>query len=499
VFRTLAARLTATYVFAAIVLVAAAMAAVMALALSHLAAQSRDAIDDVARRTPFEVRYAVAREHSLHAAAKEIVQNLAQRGLLIALIERGRERRGFVVATDATPGADGRPNLYYPARSRNPGGPPFGPPGFAERPPGHGPQAYPFGFIGPLHVEQRWVEIPGGLVRIMPDPAPFDLTVRGFLEAMVPIGLVAVLAAWILGRFITGAALRPLAETTASLYRFGAGDFTPRPVVTTDRNEIGELARAYNAAAAQVTAAFEERRLAEAHMRQFIADAGHELRTPLTVIMGFIDVLRRRSVAEAALKPGETAMPSKIYDTMLAESRRMKALIEKLIVLARLENVREREFETVDLGDVAAHVVSALQALERRPRIALRAEGGAVVRGDAAELHDAVSNLVENALKYAPDSPVEVSVRTEGDSAAVDVVDRGPGIPYDEQEQIFTRFYRGREHGDAEGFGLGLAIAKRAVERSGGTLGLASAPGNGSAFMIRVPLAPRGEAVALAV
>jgi two-component system OmpR family sensor kinase len=184
---------------------------------------------------------------------------------------------------------------------------------------------------------------------------------------------------------------------------------------------------------------------------------------------------------------------------MLAESRRMKALIDKLIVLARLENVREREFETVDLGDVAAHVVAALQALERQPRIALRAEGGALVRGDAAELHDAVSNLVENALKYAPGSPVEVSVRTEGASAAVDVIDRGPGISYDEQEQIFTRFYRGREHGDAEGFGLGLAIAKRAVERSGGTLGLASAPGSGSAFMIRVPLAPRGEAVALAV
>jgi len=361
---------------------------------------------------------------------------------------------------------------------------------------------YPFGLSGYFHTDVRTIEIPHGFVRLGPDPVQFDRTTHDVLLAMIPIGLFAVIAAWLLGRFITGVALRPLVETTASLNRFGAGDFTPHPVVTSDRNEIGQLAKAYNSAAAQVTAAFEERRLAEAHMRQFIADAGHELRTPLTVIMGFIDVLRRRAQSEppAALpKAGESAFSTKIYDTMLAESRRMKALIDKLIVLARLENVDERALETVDLGQVAGQVVAALEALGAGPRIALRADGKAIVRGHESELHDALSNLVENALKYAPGSPVEVRVRSDGAAAVVDVIDRGPGIPINEQQQVFSRFYRGRDHGEAEGFGLGLAIAKRAVERAGGEIVLVSEPGKGSAFTMRMPSATRGEAVALAV
>jgi signal transduction histidine kinase len=184
---------------------------------------------------------------------------------------------------------------------------------------------------------------------------------------------------------------------------------------------------------------------------------------------------------------------------MLDESRRMKALIDKLIVLARLENVHERDLETVDLGQVVGSVVSALQALESRPRIVMQTESGAIVRGYESELHDAVSNLVENALKYAPESPVEIDVRVERDAAVLDVTDRGPGIPRDEHELVFTRFFRGRDRADAEGFGLGLAIARRAVERSGGTIALTSAPGEGSTFTIRIPLAARGEAAALAV
>jgi hypothetical protein len=145
------------------------------------------------------------------------------------------------------------------------------------------------------------------------------------------------------------------------------------PVVATDRNEIGELVRAYNAAA-QVSAAFDERRAAELEMRQFIADAGHELRTPLTVIMGFIDVLRGA--------PAERArdLRRKIYETMLTESRRMKTLIDKLIVLARLGEPARSRLETVDLGQVAGNVVSALQALQASRAIALKSSRRARAR-----------------------------------------------------------------------------------------------------------------------
>ncbi|MBD5605542.1 MAG: HAMP domain-containing histidine kinase [Candidatus Eremiobacteraeota bacterium] len=501
-FRSLATRLTATYVFAAIVLVLIVVAAVTAFSLSMFGIASRTAMEAVARQAPFEARLGIARSGSLHAAAPDIVENLARPGLRVAVFATTGERGVFLAAADSVPGPDGRPRIVTARRgfgfdrSGPPGPPPVGPPPneeFARHADRMRP--YPFGLGGFLHIDPRTVAIPGGTVRIMPDPAPLDETIRAFLLAMIPIGIFAVAAAWLLGRYITGQALRPLVETTASLNRFGAGDFTPRPVVTTDRNESGELAKAYNSAAAQVTAAFEERRVADQHMRQFIADAGHELRTPLTVIMGFIDVLRRR----AGNADPAAATSLKIYDTMLVESRRMKALIDRLIVLARLENVHERELETVDLGEVAGQVVAALQALETQPRIVLRNEAGAIVRGYESELHDAISNLVENALKYAPGSRVDIVVHGERDAAIVDVIDRGPGIPADEHERVFSRFFRGRDRNDAEGFGLGLAIAKRAVERSGGTISLESAPGAGSRFSIRVPRATRGEAVALAV
>jgi signal transduction histidine kinase len=184
---------------------------------------------------------------------------------------------------------------------------------------------------------------------------------------------------------------------------------------------------------------------------------------------------------------------------MLAESRRMKALIDKLIILARLENPQQRELETVDLAQVAGNVATAFQALGSGPRVELRAESDALVRGYETELHDAVSNLVENALKYAPESPVGVRVYGDKETVNVDVTDRGPGIPLEEQTQVFSRFYRGRDRADAEGFGLGLAIARRAVERAGGTLTLWSEPGYGSRFSMCIPRATRGESISVAV
>jgi two-component system OmpR family sensor kinase len=351
---------------------------------------------------------------------------------------------------------------------------------------------YPLGLNGLLRIQPKSVDVPGGRIGIVPDPEPLTRAIDLFWLAMLPTGLFAVISAWLLGRYITVQALRPLVETTESLDRFGAGDFTPRSIMTVERNEIGSLVMAYNRAASQVARALDERKAAEDQMRQFIADAGHELRTPLTVIMGFIDVLRRRAQAD----PGTS---TKIFDTMLEESRRMKALIDKLIVLARLENQPQRELETVDLVELARSVVSSLQTLRPDTPIAFACgDRTALVRGNENELHDAVANIVENAVKYAPDSQVDVRVRGEGDLAVVEVSDSGPGIPLEEQTQVFDRFYRGRDRTDsAEGFGLGLAIAKRAVERAGGAISLWSVPGQGSRFSIKIPRATR-EGAALA-
>ncbi|GAC1301702.1 MAG: hypothetical protein NVSMB19_10140 [Vulcanimicrobiaceae bacterium] len=490
-FRTLATRLTAAYVFAAIVLVVIVVAAVTAFALSVFGLGVRAASASLERQAPEEVRLEVARAGSLEAAAVNIVRRLARPGLHVMLFtERsvagtGIVHRHFLAATGPE-GSDGRAMLLTgdrirstlpgpPAPSLAPGDNPFGKDGKLDR-----MRPFPFGLNVLLKLEPRSVDFNGGRIVIIPDRDSLARTIDAFWLAMLPMGLFVVLAAWLLGRYITGQALRPLVETTASLNRFGTGDFTPRAIVTTDRSEIGELVGAFNAAAAQVNRAFDERSVAERNMRQFIADAGHELRTPLTVVMGFIDVLRRRAVHEPGLS-------TRIFDTMLFESRRMKALIDKLILLARLENAQARELMTIDLGEMAEAVVNALQAIEHAPRIALESDAASFVRGDENELHDALSNLVENAIKYASGSPVRVRVRCDGAAAFVDVIDRGPGIAPADQPYVFDRFYRGSDHGETEGFGLGLAIAKRAVERAGGAIEVASVLGQGSRFTISLP------------
>ena len=523
-FRTLATRLIASYVFAAIVLVFIVAVAVTAFSLSMFAIGTKETMEAVAREAPEEARIQIGRYRSLAAAAGEMIGHLARPGVRIGVLaDRGREARVLVIggiddegrpfvrsyplghpaaaALSAVPppggGAEpaGRPP---PDDLRPPGSFGGGPVGALRDPnaPGGGPyfhdKPFPFGLNAFMHIEPRKVAVDGGEVTVMPDPRPLSHAIDAFWFAMLPIGLFVVVAAWFLGRYITGQALRPLVETTAALNRFAGGDFTPRSIVTSDRSEIGELVSAYNGAVAQVSAAFEERRSVELQMRQFIADAGHELRTPLTVIMGFIDVLRRRASHDSGIS-------TKIYDTMLFESRRMRALIDKLIVLARLENPAVSRPEAVDLADVAGRIVTAQQALASKARVALRGEPGTIVRGDEAEIYEAISNLVDNALKYAPLSAVEVGVRREGSEALIEVVDHGPGVSPHEQEHIFDRFYRGENGAGSEGFGLGLAIVKRAVERAGGRIALHSVVGQGCRFAIHIPLASSEQAGAIAV
>lgn len=519
-FRKLATRLTATYVFAAIVLVVIVLAATTAFVLSAFAVLTREASASVARLVPEEVRQQVSRDGSFARAASDIARHLTRPGLRIFVVVRDidgsriiadsvEDDRGRSAVTmhripvDGGPpgmnGPTGAPSGFGPGSASGfDGGPPVatGAPARSDRP---GPPQnermapFPFGLNAFLRLEPQTVFLQGGHVTIGPDPRPLAHSINRFWIAMLPIGAFVIIAAWLLGRFIAGQALRPLVQTTASLKRFGAGDFTPRPIQHTERNEVGELVNAYNAAAAQVSAAFEERHAAEVQMRHFVADAGHELRTPLTVIMGYVDVLRRRAHADPA--------NAKIFETMLAESRRMRALIDKLILLARLENptLVERERETVDLAEIARAVALAAQGVHTGRDVRVTRSGETLVRGDGNELQDALANLVENALKYAPESPVDVGVRGEGDSVVIEVSDAGPGIASDEQARIFDRFYRGRDRIESEGFGLGLAIAKRSIERAGGELTVESAVGAGCRFTIRIPMASRGEVATLAV
>jgi signal transduction histidine kinase len=299
---------------------------------------------------------------------------------------------------------------------------------------------------------------------------------------MVPTGVLAIVLAWAAGRAITRRAVAPLTQISAAMHRFAKGDFRPEPIRSTSDDEIGELAHSYNGALHQVQSALSQRDRTEAEIRQFIADAGHELRTPLTVIMGYLDVLEDGAADSPAVR-------ERVFTTLRQESRRMRTLIEKLIYLARLERGEPTERAIVDVSAVVARVVSSLPSPEAAARVDVATVPDARVVADGSDIAEAVRNLVENALKYAPASRVAVSTAVDEDAIVLVVGDRGPGMSAQDQAHAFDRFYRGRASCEVDGSGLGLAIVQRAVQRTGGTVTLESREDDGTRFTIRLPRA----------
>jgi signal transduction histidine kinase len=196
--------------------------------------------------------------------------------------------------------------------------------------------------------------------------------------------------------------------------------------------------------------------------------------------MGYLDVLEERIVTDPA-------GVARIYRTMRSESRRMRSLVEKLILLARLERPAPPKIAPVDVEVVARHVVDALAPLAGDGRIRFHGGGPAPVRADESELREAVKNIIDNALKYAPGSAVDVTVSSRDGSVAVEVADAGPGFSEEDRAHAFDRFYRGTTRGSVEGSGLGLAIAKRAVERARGEIAIYSAPDEGTRVVLTLP------------
>jgi two-component system OmpR family sensor kinase len=332
-----------------------------------------------------------------------------------------------------------------------------------------------------LGLQGRLVRLPGGgRIIIAPDLRTFVPAMRLYLASLAVSIVASLVLAWVAARWITAQAIAPLITVTGELRRFADGDFTPRPVTTNDRSELGELIAAFNGAAAQVAAAFAERVRVEEQMRRFAADAGHELRTPLTVVSGFLDVLERGGITDVGIR-------QRAFRTLRTETLRMRRLVERLMALARLERPDAVEPETVDVNAIAEEAVAEVSAARRGTVTVRNAGGDTLVMGDPGELYEAVANLVDNALKYGAGSPVGVDVVREAEHVVVRVNDRGPGIPSGERAHVFERFFRGDATTGIDGSGLGLAIVERAAARCGGTVRLECDDATGTTFVLRFP------------
>jgi signal transduction histidine kinase/PAS domain-containing protein len=226
----------------------------------------------------------------------------------------------------------------------------------------------------------------------------------------------------------------------------------------------------------------------------FLSIAAHELKNPLTIVRGHLQLLRRRTARAAAADPRDTDT----LDTLLNQTDRLQQLIDVLLDISRLERGQlDIVRQPIDLGQLMRSVIESIQpGLQRHTLEARIPDQPLAMQGDPLRLEQVFHNLLQNAVKYSPaGGPISLELRAEGAAALVTVRDWGIGIPQEAQPQLFRRFFRAGNTAHAQGIGVGLYIVREIVMLHGGTITFESAEGEGSTFMVRLPLvAPGGTA-----
>jgi signal transduction histidine kinase len=298
-----------------------------------------------------------------------------------------------------------------------------------------------------------------------------------FLLAAAGVSVVAVTVGLVMSRGLTA----PLQTLTVATTHMNEGNLSARAQIHGD-DEIGQLARSFNRMADALETSFTELAAERDALRHFVADASHELRTPITALRTFTELLQ----TGAANDPVAQA-------EFLAESglqvQRLERITENLLNLSRLDGgLVELQLEDVPLEELIPPVIELLRplALDREVALAIAPlADDLIVRGDRQQLERALTNLVENALKFTPaGGHVQVGARAaDGGGVELWVQDNGIGIAPAEQTAIFRRFYRGQNATNG-GSGLGLAIVQSIVQAHGGRVLVTSQEGEGSRFVL---------------
>ncbi len=339
---------------------------------------------------------------------------------------------------------------------------------------------------GDLEYRVLIADLPNGVTKVLAEPlTDLDDAISSLTRTFVFAGLGVLVVGAIVSWLVIRRGLRPVDRMIDTASAIAAGDLSRRVDQDDDGTELGRLAGALDDMLGQLEAAFDERVAAQARLEQFVADASHELRTPVTAIRGYAELYRSGGLEDRAnLDRAMTRIEQ--------ESERMGGLVEDLLLLARLDEHRPLERETVDVRALAADATQDLQAIEPERPVVLDVDGSApvLVSGDEGRLRQLLANLLNNARMHTPaGTPVTVTVRRTGETVRIVVADEGPGIAASDQRRIFERFYRtdrsrSRESGGA---GLGLSIVAAVVAAHGGTVRVDSATGSGATFTVEIP------------
>jgi len=292
--------------------------------------------------------------------------------------------------------------------------------------------------------------------------------------------VTAIVLALITSQILAHGMTRPLREMTTAARAMARGDYTRR-VRATARDEVGELAHAFNQMAADLDAADQQR-------RELIANVSHELRTPITALHGVLE-----NLVDGVAEPDPATLR-----TALAQTERLGLLVTELLDLSQIDagaftlDLEEFDLELL-LDEVAAEAEVMAAAVGRGVRFTLDVQPpGAGAVADRERLYQVVLNLLDNAARHGPaGGKVHVSAQAREDDVVIEVRDEGPGIPAEERDRVFERFTRGERAGGG-GTGLGLAIARWVVDLHGGSIGVVVPgqlpPGEPEGCRIRVVL-----------
>lgn len=299
-----------------------------------------------------------------------------------------------------------------------------------------------------------------------------NLLGRHYVEAVRQPGVVGQLAAALKGEHRAPIEVPLDAVTPGSGTRIFRAQATPS---TADRG-----------GAVLVLHDISDLRRADRVRRDFVANVSHELRTPLTAVRGYVEALME--------EPIEPEQRRKFLEIIERHTGRMERLVRDLLRLARLDAHQETaDMHAVDVAALFRSVVADLveQIDRRRVQIEIAVEpDAAVAEADLTKLHDALRNLIENAVNYSSEGGrIELKARAEGDNLLLSVGDSGPGIPEGDLGRVFERFYRvdSSRARDPGGTGLGLSIARHLVELHGGKVAAANRPDGGAVFAISLP------------
>ncbi len=308
----------------------------------------------------------------------------------------------------------------------------------------------------------------GTIVEVTDELRALDEVSRALWLSAAVLTVVAGAAAWLL----IGRALGPVGAITQRVGEISSGNLSERVPEPGRRDEIGLLASTMNTMLGRLETS-------DLRRRQFISDASHELRTPVAVL---------QSEAEVARRAPDTTSVAELSEVVLTESRRMGAMVEDLLSIARSDEGR-RSAEGPREVDVDEVVLDESHRTRRVPVDRSAVSAGRVV-GQPDDVGRAVAHLLDNAARHAAEQ-VAVGVRTSGDEVICWVDDDGPGIPPRDRKKVFDRFVRldDARTRDRGGAGLGLAVVSSTVEKMGGSIDVGDAPLGGARFEIRWPAA----------